>query len=152
MERLKGAVSLRGPVTISSETTEGREVARQLAEDLAKLGVAASEGSRQAGSVSVALLAPAGDLELGDEGYRLEVDWNGVTIRANTGGGLFYATKTLEQLATDDGKRAHAIPRVRIVDWPEYSLRGLHLDVSRHFFSADAVKRFIDVAAGSLRL
>jgi hexosaminidase len=148
MERLEGAVSLRGPVTITWEGPQGREVARQLAEYLVKLGVAANGESPQSGALTIALSAPVGEPELGEEGYRLVVDSKGVTIRANTGAGLFYGTKTLEQLATDDGRTAHAIPRVRIADWPEYAWRGLHLDVSRHFFSAAAVKEFIDVAAG----
>src|SRR5262245_48085252 len=72
----------------------------------------------------------AGNAGLADEGYRLRVTQTGVTIEARDRAGAFYARQTLNQLA-----RAHAsagaIPAVTIEDSPDFSERGVMLDVSR---------------------
>jgi hexosaminidase len=93
------------------------------------------------------------DSRLGDEGYTLSVDRNGVTMRANSERGLFYALQTLEQLSARSestaGSPANGL-RTRfaeIVDRPEYRWRGVHLDVARHFFPVPVVERYIDLAA-----
>ena len=85
------------------------------------------------------------------EGYRLSVTTKDVRIAAADGAGLFYGVQTLLQLLPAEvfGKEAQpipawAIPGVAIVDWPRFPWRGLHLDVSRHFFPKEFVKRYID--------
>jgi hexosaminidase len=93
------------------------------------------------------------DAGLGDEGYALHVDRRGVTLRANTEHGLFYALRTLEQMSTRAGGASGTSPNglrtraVTIVDRPEYRWRGIHLDVARHFFPVPVVERYIDLAA-----
>ena len=85
---------------------------------------------------------------LGEEGYRLEAAKNGVTISAPSEIGLFYGIQTLHQLALErkvDGKIA--IPTVQISDYPRFAYRGMHLDVSRHFYSVDFIKKQLDVMA-----
>lgn len=86
-----------------------------------------------------------GDRVLGAEGYRLNVRGDRITIRANTAAGLFYGVQTLEQLTAGD-PRLVTTP-VTVVDWPQYRWRGIHLDVSRHFFGVRTIERYIDIAA-----
>jgi hexosaminidase len=88
------------------------------------------------------------------EGYRLEVSSKGVRVRARTAAGAFYAVQTLRQLfpaqisaAQPMGSVACAAPACVIDDEPRFGYRGLHLDVSRHWFSVDMVKRYIDLLA-----
>ncbi len=74
------------------------------------------------------------------EGYSLTVSGDGVDLRASTEAGLFYGEQTLRQLFTPQG-----VPYVTIQDEPRLKYRGLHLDVSRHFFSKEEVKKLLDV-------
>jgi hexosaminidase len=93
-------------------------------------------------------LIPDGPADLGEEGYLLDIDGTGVTLRAATGLGLYRAAQTLRQLlpAPAAGPGAGAVlPGVRLVDRPRFSWRGVHLDVARHFFGVGDVCRFIDL-------
>jgi hexosaminidase len=80
---------------------------------------------------------------LGDEGYALAVNEDGVNIAAQSGAGLFYGVASLLQLIQDD----KSIPFVDIVDYPRFPYRGLHLDVGRHMFPPSFVKKYIDLLA-----
>ena len=76
------------------------------------------------------------------EGYHLEIDKKGVRLSASTETGLFYGVQTLLQLLNNgDGK---SLPAVSIDDSPRFSYRGMHLDVSRHFFDKEFVKKQLD--------
>jgi hexosaminidase len=83
---------------------------------------------------------------LGKEGYELEVSAKGVKITANQAAGLFYGMQTLKQLIPV-GSKTVSIPACKITDYPRFGWRGLMLDVSRHFFTKDEVKNFIDMMA-----
>lgn len=83
------------------------------------------------------------------EGYHLTVNTNGITIKAKEPVGIFRAIETIRQLApmsveTSATAKSFIIPAVAIKDFPVYNYRGMHLDVARHFFSMDYVKKFID--------
>jgi hexosaminidase len=95
-------------------------------------------GRRQA--MKLAILP---DSALGQEGYRLKIDRFGVELTAATPNGLFYGFQTLKQLWTT----SFGLPCVDIVDKPRFAWRGMHLDVSRHFFDKAFVKRYIDLLA-----
>jgi hexosaminidase len=88
---------------------------------------------------------PAGELSGSGapESYALEVTADRATLTAPDAAGLFRGRQTLEQLREPDG----AIAPVRIQDAPRYAHRGVMLDVARHFFGVDDVKRLIDLAA-----
>jgi hexosaminidase len=120
-------------------------VARDLRGILAANGVNATLTER-ADADATLQLASTPDGRLGDEGYELRVDRRGVTMRANTEHGLFYALRTLEQLSSRSAS-GFASQAVTVVDRPEYRWRGIHLDVARHFFSVPVVERYIDLAA-----
>lgn len=78
--------------------------------------------------------------DIPDEGYQLEIDEAGVRLVAKTETGLFYGKQTLLQLLTPNG-----LPYVKINDHPRFPYRGLHLDVSRHFFNKEEVKKLMNV-------
>lgn len=77
------------------------------------------------------------------EGYCLNVDFSGITIQSTTGAGLFYGLQTLLQLHAQSDE----IPMCTIIDEPRFAYRGMMLDVSRHFFDVDFVKKQIDAMA-----
>ena len=81
------------------------------------------------------------------EGYQLKVNADGVTIAAPSEAGVFYGIQTLRK-SIDVAQGANIeLPAVEINDEPRFSYRGMHLDVSRHFFTVDEVKTFIDMLA-----
>lgn len=77
------------------------------------------------------------------EGYHLTVDRKGITITATTSNGLFYGLQTLLQLYAD----SKHIPHTTIIDEPRFAYRGMMIDVSRHFFDVDFIKKQIDAMA-----
>ncbi len=101
-------------------------------------------------STGIALLLSGADPSVGAEGYQLDVTATLVTVRAQTAAGLFYGVQTLRQLfpATVEARTVQSGPwelaGARIIDRPRYAYRGAMLDVSRHFFGVDVVKRYID--------
>lgn len=110
------------------------------------------ERTDRSGAIELVLSASPED-PLGEEGYRLLVTSDGVQITANQPAGLFYGVQSLLQLlppAIESSQVVEAnwsIPAVEILDYPRFGWRGLHLDVSRHFFTTEAVKRYIDQMA-----
>ncbi|MBP9884251.1 MAG: beta-N-acetylhexosaminidase, partial [Chitinophagales bacterium] len=86
--------------------------------------------------------------DIPEEGYKLIVNENEVTIKSADGAGIFYGTQTLLQLIVEDTATArYTIPVATISDYPRYKWRGMHLDVARHFFSKEEVKQYIDYLA-----
>ncbi len=91
------------------------------------------------------------DANLGTEGYTLDINEKGIQIKANGNAGLFYGWKTIMQLLpaavysnTLQTNANWSLPFVSIIDKPRFGWRGMMLDVSRHFFSKEDVKTFID--------
>ena len=81
------------------------------------------------------------------EGYALDAADGRVRITGHDAAGLFYGTRTLLQLLHRDDAAGWSVPEVRIDDAPRFAYRGVMLDVARHFFGVDDVRRFIDRAA-----
>ena len=81
------------------------------------------------------------------EGYRLIVNADGITIAGASPAGVFYGVQTLRKALPVVKGGAVVLPAVTVTDYPRFSYRGAHLDVSRHFFTVDSVKRFIDMLA-----
>ena len=72
-------------------------------------------------------------------GYTLAVGTEAITLEAADEAGLFHGIQTVKQLT-----RNHALPVTSIDDHPRFAYRGAMLDVARHFFSVESVKRYID--------
>jgi hexosaminidase len=87
-------------------------------------------------------------IRIAREGYRLRVDKHGIRLLAKDTAGLHHAVQTYLQLmiwavVSNQGK----IPLLKIEDTPQYPYRGMHLDVSRHFFPVEFIKQFLDEMA-----
>ena len=83
-----------------------------------------------------------------NEGYQLSVSSAGISIKANTEAGLFYGIQSFAQMIpVTNTNGIYSIPACEISDQPRFGWRGLMLDVSRHFFTVDEVKQYIDAMA-----
>jgi hexosaminidase len=99
----------------------------------------------QIGSGNVVITLGGSD-ELGPEGYELTIDDQRISIKANKPAGAFYGVQTLLQLVPVSGNEdGIKLPTGHIKDYPSYEWRGSMLDVARHFFSVQDVKRYIDL-------
>lgn len=83
------------------------------------------------------------------EGYKLIVSKRGITLEASTPNGLFYGIQSLIQMMppTKEKLAEVKIPLAKIVDYPRFQWRGLHLDVCRHFMPKEFVLKYIDYMA-----
>ncbi len=88
---------------------------------------------------------------LGTEGYTLAVSPREIVVKANEAAGLFYGCQTIYQLLPKEIESKTPVkninwqlPCVQITDYPRFGWRGLMFDVSRHFFTKQEVKDFID--------
>lgn len=96
------------------------------------------------------LLNKSPESKIGKEGYHLTVSPKNILITANEPAGLFYGVQTLLQLFPKDIEshsvvnKTWTVPCVNITDYPRFEWRGLMFDVSRHFFTKQDVKDFID--------
>ncbi|GAB6118910.1 family 20 glycosylhydrolase [Dysgonomonas termitidis] len=79
------------------------------------------------------------------ESYHLQINSSGIKIEATDGAGIFYGIQTLLQLVEQYGMEK--IPAISINDYPYLKYRGLLIDVSRHFFSKEFIKKQIDMMA-----
>ncbi|HPS66159.1 MAG TPA: glycoside hydrolase family 20 zincin-like fold domain-containing protein, partial [Ignavibacteria bacterium] len=78
-----------------------------------------------------------------DEGYYLSIEVNKISINARTKEGVFYGLQSLFQLMNENTD----LPCLKIRDYPAFKWRGMHLDVCRHFFPKEFVKKYIDYIA-----
>jgi hexosaminidase len=100
-------------------------------------------------------MAVDSSLAIGREGYTLMVTGKRVELRSPSPAGLFRGVQTLRQLMppqveVEGGLTGEVLPQVPacfITDEPRFSYRGMHLDVCRHFFTVDEVKRYLDILA-----
>ncbi|WP_259067977.1 family 20 glycosylhydrolase [Mucilaginibacter sp. X4EP1] len=102
-----------------------------------------NNGAATANSV---VLTSAGTDDLPADGYRLTISPQQIII-AGKGAGLFYGIQTLIQLMPANRAATVNLPCVQIEDYPRFGYRGLMLDVCRHFFSVEFVKKYIDLMA-----
>jgi hexosaminidase len=84
--------------------------------------------------------------KIGDEGYLLDVTPNSIKIIANDKAGIIYGMQSLFQTLPQIRTNASLEVRcMKILDYPQFKWRGMHLDVCRHFFSPDMIKEYIDL-------
>ena len=88
---------------------------------------------------------------INDEGYSLYITSKGILIKAKTIRGAFYGLQSLRQLLPESFENGsylqNSVPvqNITIKDAPKFKYRGMHLDVGRHFFSVDFIKKYIDM-------
>jgi len=152
-------LSSKTPILISEDTPQIRHIARYLSDKLYTATWMRGEiKTKQVSSdTSIVLDISTEGTPDHEEGYLLTVTPAQVKIKARTSHGLFYGVQTLLQLlppaiAFEDPTLVPAdvewvIPAVRIEDYPRYEYRGMHLDVARHFFTVDFIKKYLDLMA-----
>lgn len=79
--------------------------------------------------------------------YHLQVNRTGVQIKGDGAIGAFYGVQSLVQLLPVEKKKELTVPALEIEDQPRFAYRGMHLDVGRHFYPIDFIKKFIDYIA-----
>lgn len=94
------------------------------------------------------------DSSLAEEEYSIDITKINCVVRASSHNGFLYAVQTLKQLTSVNifGKEPNPaekfiFPCVKIQDKPRFGYRGMHLDCSRHFFSVEEVKKYLDIMA-----
>ena len=94
------------------------------------------------------------DASLAEEEYSIAVSKINCIVRASSYNGFLYAVQTLKQLTSvsifgedPDPAEKFLFPCVKIQDKPRFGYRGMHLDCSRHFFSVEEVKKYLDIMA-----
>jgi hexosaminidase len=142
-------------VTVDSDQEEIRLIGRFLADCLRpatrfELPISVAEAS---GAGGIRLTTDGAGKDLGQEGYELVVEPNGILLRALHPAGLFRGVQTIRQLLPPAIEARTPQPGpwqmdcVTIQDMPRFGWRGVMLDVARHFFPVSAVKRLIDQMA-----
>lgn len=81
------------------------------------------------------------------EGYIFTATGSSITITGNSPAGVIYGIQTLRQLWQQKDDKHLVVPAANITDYPRFGYRGMHLDVSRHFFPAPFIKKYIDLLA-----
>ena len=93
------------------------------------------------------------DSSLAPEEYTISINSKGAIITASDYNGILYSIQTLKQLlppviySKEKGYAKLPLPCLEIKDKPRFSYRGMHMDVVRHFFSVDEVKKYLDIMA-----
>jgi hexosaminidase len=141
-------------IYVPQNSEEARKIGQYLADKLNPstglgLEVKTTDGAPVAGNIYLSLTDA--DTTLSDEGYELTITTQGVNLTAHQPAGLFRGIQTLRQALpaaiekTDKQSGSWKIPTGTIRDYPTYAYRGAMLDVARHFFSVEDVKRYIDL-------
>jgi hexosaminidase len=83
------------------------------------------------------------------EGYRLKIEKRKIIIEGINPQGIFYGVQSLNQLLFNckNARGKITLPCMEIFDYPRFSWRGLHLDVGRHFFDKEFIRKYIDILA-----
>lgn len=155
-EKGKGyfVITPRSQIIISPSSKELSKLSDLLKERLRLLVVQESNGLKSTlGYSNTIKLELTDSPELGKEGYKLVVEKKTLTLSANTGNGIFYAMQTLFQMLPAEIEDRNPslsfeewrVPVCRIVDYPRFEYRGMHLDVCRHFFPVEFIKKYIDL-------
>ena len=161
-EAVAGEMFVLGPDTViyvSGGDAEAERIGRYLSDVIGLAAgpqpprVESARSSAAPGGIHLRVSGDAGAAK-GADGYQLAVDAAAVTITAPRHAGLFYGIQTFRQLlpafveyeaVRAEKDRLIRVAAVRIEDSPRFEWRGAMLDVARHFFTVDEVKRYIDL-------
>lgn len=144
VELLKGEFTIPGKFKLDQNISRlETEYFKKQIRDVFTFGIGKKETAHL---VNVPFSAPSKRNPENEEKYAIEISPRQIVISSNTKQGYFLALQTLIQLFRqykDSGK----IPAMKIEDEPKFAWRGMHLDVSRHFFTVEEVKQYIDYLA-----
>ena len=147
LEMRTGSFVINPETRIVAGDDESRRVARLFSDYLLDqhglhLKMSATRGDRR----NTISFSQNGSGELPEEGYLLKVGPEGIQV-AGRHAGLFYGMQTLAQLLPLQLEPTIELPALEIADHPRFGYRGLLLDVGRHFFTVEYVKKLLDLAA-----
>ncbi|MEP6594592.1 MAG: family 20 glycosylhydrolase [Ginsengibacter sp.] len=141
-------------IEVSSTNADAKRIADSLSKKLSfatGYDISVKDVGGFSNTPGIIQLSLSHDATIGKEGYKMNVTSESVSIIANTPAGLFYGVQTLYQLLPKEieGKEMAknmiwTAPACTITDYPRFGWRGLMFDVSRHFFTKNDVKQFID--------
>lgn len=147
-----------GELTLPQSLTIGHSLSGDMQAEVTKFidrfstatGIAVSEGTE-------GLITLSQNPNLAAEGYTLDITAEGISIAASAPAGLYYAFQSLMKMmpanvvlgiCSDAAViETYSLPLVSINDEPRYPWRGMEIDVARHFFDVDQIKKMIDIMA-----
>ncbi len=135
------AITKKTRITYSQQ--ELADVANLLASDISKMfgiKVKATNGTPKPGDISLAI---ENNAALNSEGYTVDINDN-ITIKANSTRGAIWATRTLLQIAEQNGGN---LPKGNIIDYPDYEMRSFMLDCGRKFIPISFLHEYVDFMA-----
>jgi hexosaminidase len=142
-----GSFKLSGNIVIIA-APQNKE-ARLLKDFLTINGISSKIGSSKelpSGHKSISIVETK-DRSLPTEGYKINIDATRIVLEGKNAG-LFYAMQTLTQIVLKQRETGSSeIPSVSIKDYPRFAYRGMHLDVTRHYFPVSFIKKYIDILA-----
>lgn len=144
----EGSLALPQAVTVGGNLSADMkaEVGKFINTFSAATGLTVTEGAN-------GLIKVTEDSSIAPEGYTLDVTADGVAIKASKPAGLYYAFQTLMKMMPANvilgipAPGAYSLPMVSIADEPRYKWRGMEIDVARHFFDVDEIKKMLDIMA-----
>jgi hexosaminidase len=154
-ESRDGQFAVDTTTTIAADTTnpDVARIAAMLSQYVQRASGLRIQPARSPAGHTISLAITSG---ANPEAYELTVAPDRVSIVGSGPAGLFYGFQTLRQLMPVGGEyeallfqqpQPFAIPAVHVVDAPRFEWRGAMLDVARHFFGVDDIKRYIDLLA-----
>jgi hexosaminidase len=144
---LTGTFTLDHQTRFSAQDPESRRIAGFFNDFLLKAyGLTLMPAATGAKSRNSIVFTTAGSQDLPAEGYRLIVEPNRVRVVGRSAG-LLYGMQTLTQLLPVAAKPPLLLPAVEISDHPRFRYRGLLLDVARHFYPVEFIKKHLDLMA-----
>jgi hexosaminidase len=142
----KGNFQISKSSSITFQQKEAKNVAHYLQDKLQQQTGIQVKVTQHKGNIQLQMLSRY-DSVIGQEGYHLTVSNSKILLKANTAAGLFYGANSLLQLIPYQKSNTVSVSCVQITDYPRFAWRGMMLDVSRHFFTKDEVKNYIDILA-----
>src|SRR5690606_2849931 len=144
----EGGFRVDAATPVRAEGAIAGEAAAQFAAMLAGTGLAPRVAPGEAGG-AISFVLDTASWWPSPDAYALDVDADGVRVRAGDGKGLFYGAATLAQLLTSGDAAADAVgrPALHIGDARRFQWRGLMLDSGRHFQSVEEIQRLLDAMA-----
>ena len=136
LEMKPGAFTLKKKISISGTDEAALEIAELLAEYLSAQGIE-SEIVDADGDINLNL---NGNTE--SEAHSLDIAEDQINIQSDGAAGLFYGVQSLIQIISNNKE---SLPQLAIQDEPRFGYRGMHLDVGRHMFPVEFVKRYVDL-------
>ncbi len=147
VQKLNGSFILDASVVIVNDQSQHQAIAdflRSYLEEQKGLKIPIVK-SPTAGKKNIHLSSEATS-GIPNEGYRLDISDKKVLLTGNDAG-MFYAVQSLIQVIGDQKSVKISLPQVKIYDYPRFAYRGNHLDVARHYFPLDFIKKYIDLMA-----